>query len=533
MILSRLFGSKDLEALVSLPREELLNLALSRPALTSPTTDYNPNELLRSSVPDSEGIETLTALEQAPERYSEWDEPDSQDFQGVHDDVNGLSMRFDKQTSYVGISSINAALKVIFRCVPSAQLSVRSQDLSDCDSSQSLNASQNVPAEDRYAMPSREEGERLITAFYEHVHTFIPVTDEDSIRADFRAGSRKDSSWFALINSIFALGSLSAGTTENNQHYTYYTRGRRNMAPKLEQFQYPNLEILQFIAMIGGYYLHWLNRPNKADMLMGMGLRVASGLGLHREFLVTSEQENSLNVHKSQTSSNSEGQTRGTTVNNGCQVWNAEIRRRTWWTLFCLDTWQSMTTGRPSLGRISPGVTVSEPGKIVNVSGNSNRTSVRTDFLSQFSQNPQDEQSLKLLPLIHNTEFCKLATTIQDKLCATPLIPFDEVVQLDAGLVKWWQDLPSIMTKDPESSIPSFLIVPRLVMKWQYQNLRMILHRPYLLSFALRQTSYDSLTAEEKVAIGKCRLVASKTIEDITNECKSNVMCGWHAVVSP
>jgi hypothetical protein len=155
-----------------------------------------------------------------------------------------------------------------------------------------------------------------------------------------------------------------------------------------------------------------------------------------------------------------------------------------------------------------------------------------TNDSSQLSQNPQDAQSLKLLPLIHNTEFCKLATTVQDKLCATPLISFDEVVQLDAALVKWWQDLPSMLTKDPESSIPSFLRVPRQVMKWQYQNLRMILHRPYLLSFALRKTCYASLTAEEKVAIGKCRLVASKTIEDITSECKQDLISGWHGVVS-
>jgi hypothetical protein len=368
MILTRLFGLKDIESLVSLPREELLNLALSRPASMSPTTECSSNNILHCSIPGLDGIETLTALEQAPEGYSEWDEPDSTDFQGIHDDVNGLSLRFDKQTSYVGVSSINAALKVIFKCVPSAHLSVRSQDLNDRDHPHSINVSQAVSHEDQYTLPSREEGERLITAFYEHVHPFMPMTDEDSIRADFCAGSRKDHSWFALINSVFALGSLASGTTENNMHHNYYLRAHCNMAPKLEQFHYPNLEILQFIGMIGGYYLHWLNRPNKADMLMGMGLRVACGLGLHREFLITPEQENSFSLQQSQTSYISETKSRVATVEDGSRIWNAEIRRRTWWSLFCLDTWASMTTGKPSLGRISPGVTVNEPGKIVNVS---------------------------------------------------------------------------------------------------------------------------------------------------------------------
>jgi hypothetical protein len=133
--------------------------------------------------------------------------------------------------------------------------------------------------------------------------------------------------------------------------------------------------------------------------------------------------------------------------------------------------------------------------------------------------------------LIHNTSFCKIATTVQDKLSSSPQIAFDEVVQLDAELVRWWDDLPTILTKDPEDSVPSFLTVPRLVMKWRYQNLRIVLHRPYLLSAALRKAPFTSLTAEEKVTIGKCRLIAAKTIEEIAAECKEDVICGWNGVV--
>jgi hypothetical protein len=147
------------------------------------------------------------------------------------------------------------------------------------------------------------------------------------------------------------------------------------------------------------------------------------------------------------------------------------------------------------------------------------------------SQASQDMEMLKLLPLIHNTSFCKLATAIQDKISASPLIPFDDLVQFDAALVQWWEDLPSMLTKDPESSIPSFLRVPRLVMKWRYQNQRIILNRPYLLSSALRKIPYESLGVEEKLAVGKCRIVAAKTIEDISKECKEDVISGWNGVV--
>jgi hypothetical protein len=89
-----------------------------------------------------------------------------------------------------------------------------------------------------------------------------------------------------------------------------------------------------------------------------------------------------------------------------------------------------------------------------------------------------------------------------------------------------------MLTKDPEDSIPTFLRVPRLVMKWRYQNLRIVLHRPYLLSAALRRIPCPDLTGEEKLAVGKCRIVAAKTLEDIASECKNDVISGWNGVVS-
>lgn len=67
-------------------------------------------------------------------------------------------------------------------------------------------------------------------------------------------------------------------------------------------------------------------------------------------------------------------------------------------------------------------------------------------------------------------------------------------------------------------------------MKWRFQNLRLVLHRPVLLTTALRRSSWHILTADEKVAVGKCRLVAAKTIEDISHECMADLISGWNAV---
>lgn len=67
-------------------------------------------------------------------------------------------------------------------------------------------------------------------------------------------------------------------------------------------------------------------------------------------------------------------------------------------------------------------------------------------------------------------------------------------------------------------------------MKWRHQNIRIILHRPFLLTTALRRSPWASLSAEEKVAVRKCRLIAAKTIEDISHECMPDLLSCWNAV---
>jgi len=103
------------------------------------------------------------------------------------------------------------------------------------------------------------------------------------------------------------------------------------------------------------------------------------------------------------------------------------------------------------------------------------------------------------------------------------------MAQLDTDIVRWHDELPSILSNTEEPS-PAFLKRVRLVMKWRYQNIRIVLHRPVLLSTALRRTPFAGLSAEEKVMVGKCRIIAAKTIEDISNKCPADLISGWNAV---
>lgn len=81
-----------------------------------------------------------------------------------------------------------------------------------------------------------------------------------------------------------------------------------------------------------------------------------------------------------------------------------------------------------------------------------------------------------------------------------------------------------------KAHVQDILKTPRAIMYWRYQNLRLLLHRPYLLATALRDVPDASLVAEEKVGVGRCRAIAARTISDISSMCGEESLAGWNAV---
>lgn len=348
-ILTKLYGVKNLESLAALPREELLELALSSPALnttTSPSTA--DSQALSDMQAGSDGAESLEALEQAPPEDPYWDEARKHQLrvQGISDDVNGLSMSVDRLSSYVGISSITAAIKVIVRCAPQARVLIAHNSTETALPSRAGSPPPEMANVTPDAVPSPQHGQQLLEFYFDRVHPFFPMIDERKFWTTYLYGNRKDSAWLGLLNIVFALGSLASLTADNEDHYVYFTRARQHVS--LESFGSGNLEVLQTLAIMSGYYMHYLNRPNEAHSLMGGTLRMATALGLHREYSERSD------TNKQFLSPGEEDSI------------SPEMRRRIWWSLFCLDSWASTTTGRPSLGRMGPSITVMRPGTAPN-----------------------------------------------------------------------------------------------------------------------------------------------------------------------
>lgn len=249
--------------------------------------------------------------------------------------MNALSLSVDRQSSYLGASSIKAAFLVILKVAP-----VLRSFLAPTHSNKQNNVASNYPTprpgssgKSLSAISWSSDGQTLIDAYFNRVQIFVPMLDEPAFRADYLSGRRHDAPWLALLNMVFAMGSIVANKSDDHTHITYYNSANDQLG--IDSFGSGHLETLQALALMGGFYLHYINRPNMANAVTGAALRMACAMGLHRESMPEQVQSGSTLV--------------------------MEQRRRTWWSLFCLDTWASTTLGRPSMGRWGPGITIRSP----------------------------------------------------------------------------------------------------------------------------------------------------------------------------
>lgn len=318
-VLGLLFPNRQLDDLALLSREQLLEIIQQQPSQLSDRVDSAPG-----STPDQAALEYL---EPSPEQDLTWDEVSSEDneVRRVTDDVNGMSLSLEKSRSFLGVSSVPTVLRVIAQVCPRARQGMGPE---------TLLYNERLPKTQSTVMDESE----YVDAYFNHVHGGIPMVDEMDFRecyAQGRAGSHHQGPWLALSNMVLSMGCIAASGADNNLHTVYYERASEHL--NLRDLGSGNLYTVQALGILGGYYLHFVNRPNMATVLLGAALRMALSLGLHR---IPLQNFDSSSTQVSQK-----------------QRW-LDTRAKTWWSLFCLDTWASFSLGRPSLGRWSSDISV-------------------------------------------------------------------------------------------------------------------------------------------------------------------------------
>ncbi len=122
-ILKRLYPNQEVQALLPLSRRDLLGL-LDRPVIDMSVGGL-PSPLINPSLMSHLGSpmmpKRVLLLEQLPAHDTECDEERRarDPIPAEADDINALSLSVDHQASYLGASSIKAALMVMLKVQPS------------------------------------------------------------------------------------------------------------------------------------------------------------------------------------------------------------------------------------------------------------------------------------------------------------------------------------------------------------------------------------------------------------------------------
>ncbi|KAL7623755.1 hypothetical protein AAE478_005308 [Parahypoxylon ruwenzoriense] len=477
-ILERLFPDTTVDDLVGKNRDELLDILRTNatPGIAKGGSGVN-------SIGDPEVADDSAQVSEngEPAADRQWDESSHQPpVLQAGDDINAINLATDhRRRSYLGVTSISAILRAIFRLCPSAKQRVAEQ---------AKRWSEDPIQPQLHAFLSGDlssnllKEQRCIDFYFQHVHPIVPMLNEEEFRASYFHAHRRDPGWLGLLNMVITIGSIASGS--DTLHEQYYEQARTFL--DLDSFGAGNLESLQALCLLGGLYLHYRNAPNMAYAVLGAAHRVAIALGLHRE-----SRRRNTNISETQTEATSGGVSR------------LEIRRRTWWSLFCLDTWASMTLGRPTCGRWE------------------------TSTMDTLLPSLVTEDDHMAMSLCASSQFCLICNRIQHRFAQFNRLTIPEAAAFDQELQTWYNSLPSVL-RSPENS-PSRLTIAREFMRNRYMNIRLILMRSLILYLAHGRLQKTQLSPEERQIIESCRMVASEAIDSITLYWTPNRIHVWNS----
>lgn len=157
----------------------------------------------------------------------------------------------------------------------------------------------------------------LIDAYFHDYHVCYPFLHEASFRAQYHEIVPRPSqrSWDMLYNAILALGAWSLNNDQIGLEDYLYRRAL-TLGQHESVFEAANLTSVQALVLLSNLSQK-RNNPNTGWNLLGLAVRTALSLALHREL----------------------------------PHWNIslierEVRRRVWWGLYIFDSGASTTFGR-------------------------------------------------------------------------------------------------------------------------------------------------------------------------------------------
>lgn len=185
-------------------------------------------------------------------------------------------------------------------------------------------------------LPDKRTAHVLIESFFTNTHGFLQIFDKvtflNAIEACYLDPLSAEPSWICLLNLVFAIGLILACPLANTQDATIIERLRRESWDRSEIFYFnaksyhdpmTGIEDADFWSiqalLLMSVYMLCKSKRNSSFALLGMAVRSAYALGLHREetMIIFNQEEQAA-------------------------------RRNLWRSLFVIDRFLSASLGRPT-----------------------------------------------------------------------------------------------------------------------------------------------------------------------------------------
>ncbi|KAJ5738538.1 hypothetical protein N7493_001693 [Penicillium malachiteum] len=308
--------------------------------------------------------------------------------------------------------------------------------------------------------PSGLIEQAFIDAYFLNYHTSYPFVHEPTFRAQFNEPSLRPhgTAWQILLNTILALGAWSIGDDSSDLDVTFYQEARACLQ-QASVFETGNLTLVQALLLLSNY-AQKRNKPNTGWNYLGLAVRMAMSLGLHKEFP-------------------------GWKIS----LLQREIRRRLWWGVFIFDSGAAKTFGRPIL---LPEECVMDAKQVLNI--HDDALTPATTTLPSESPGPTLYSGL-----IAQARFHLLTNSVYQRLISSPTVTPEETLNLQKPMEEWYTGLPSYLhyplqplAVHPTQPDPDNLALVRNRLLWRNWNLIILIYRPILLRWAARRWAPQS-----------------------------------------
>ncbi|CAK40832.1 lactose regulatory protein lac9 and GAL4-like protein [Aspergillus niger] len=313
--------------------------------------------------------------------------------------------------------------------------------------------------------PSGLVEQAFMDAFFLNYHTSYPFVHEGTFRAQFyeQVPRPHGQAWQILLNTILALGAWSIGDDNSDLDITFYQEARGHLQ-QVSVFETGNLTLVQALLLLSNY-AQKRNKPNTGWNFLGLAVRMAMSLGLHKEFP-------------------------GWKIS----LLQREVRRRLWWGVYIFDSGAAKTFGRPIL---LPEDDVMDAKHVLNI-----HDEALTPLTTTLP--PEVNEPTLYSGLIAQARFHLLTNSVYQRLISGPSLTPEETLGLQRPMEEWYNGLPDYFKQPPTPISDAFALVRNRLM-WRDWNLRILLYRPILLRWASRRWTPNSAPEPEDPLEADCR----------------------------